>query len=643
METQEYLSGLNDQQKIAVLHKDGPLLIIAGAGAGKTKTVTHRIAHLMKQGTAGENILAVTFTNKAAKEMRERIESLLGDSIPLLSRPFVSTFHSLGVHIIKENAQHFGLTKHFSILDESDAISLIKEAIVANNIDPKQHDPKKFRYIISRQKGELISAEDFGDKASSYTEELVAKVWRGYESLKQKERALDFDDLLLKAVLLLKQNPEVLKRYQDRFQFIHIDEYQDTNKVQYELTRLLARAHQNICVVGDGDQNIYSWRGANMKNILNFERDYPDTTTVLLEENYRSTQTILEAANEIIKKNVYRKDKQLFTSNGLGEKITLYEAYDEGDEARFVARTVQELINQNYEPKDIAVLYRANFQSRILEEAFLQQQIPYHVLGVKFFDRKEIKDVLSYIKAAMNKESLSDIKRIINVPARGIGKATIAKIFADKVSELPAAMQRKIADFYEALDKIAEFAPTNKVSETIKYAIQVTGLEHALANGTDEEKERLENIQELVTLSLRYDEMEGSEGLEKMLEDAALATDQDSLMKTGNAVRLMTVHASKGLEFKVVFIVGIEQGLFPHDRNSNAKPEDAEEERRLFYVALTRAGLKLYISYATIRTLFGNRQINAPGEFLYDLPEHLVDREYARNNNSGTVRTIYLD
>lgn len=639
-----YLQNLNEKQKEAVISLDGPLLILAGAGAGKTKTITSRIAHLMQNGVAGENILAVTFTNKAAKEMRERVNVLLDKNIPGLSRPFISTFHALGVHIIKENAAALGLNRHFTILDESDALSMLKAAVIEHGLDPKQHEPRKFRSIISRQKGEMVSVERFAGKTNSHTESLIARVWQSYEKSKQSEKSLDFDDLLLKSVILLQNNPEIRRAYNERFHYIHVDEYQDTNKVQYELARILAGERRNICVVGDGDQNIYSWRGANMKNILNFEKDYPNSHVVLLEQNYRSTKNILEAANSVIKKNVYRQEKSLFTTNETGELITLYEAYDEADEARYIAQTTKELIEAGQEPQNIAVLYRANFQSRVIEEAFLDNKIPYQVLGVKFFERKEIKDILSYLKAALNPESLSEIRRIINVPARGIGKVTIAKLFSGLESTLPASTQTKIRSFYKLLEDIAAKSTQAAVSETIKYVIQETGLEKSLQNGSEDEKIRLENMQELVTLALKYDTLSPEEGIEKLLEDAALASDQDSLAhgEQKNAVRLLTIHASKGLEFPVVFVTGLEQGLFPHERHGERqKPEDSEEERRLFYVALTRAGKKLYISYATIRTLFGSRQINSPSEFLYEIPEELIEREYSRNHSRE--RIIYLD
>lgn len=631
-----FLDELNEKQKEAVLHTEGPLLIVAGAGAGKTKTVTYRIIHLIHEGVLPENILAVTFTNKAAKEMRERVEKLLiGKNYN--SNPLISTFHALGVYILKENAQRIGLTKHFTIADETYALSIIKDILKELDLDPKQYEPRKIKSIISRSKGDFITQSVFMERVSSNFQELVAKIWKRYEEKLKKESALDFDDLLLETVLLLKKNPDIKKKYQDRWQYVHIDEYQDTNEVQYELTKLLVSEKENICVVGDTDQNIYSWRGANIKNMLHFEKDYPNTLIVMLEQNYRSTKTIIEAANEIIKKNVFRAPKNLFTENNVGEAITFYEGYDEVHEARFVANTINKILEKgDVKPTEIAILYRANFQSRVIEEAMLSAQIPYQVLGTKFFDRKEIRDILSYVKASLNKDSLSDIKRIINMPARGIGKVTLLKLFSNQLSLLPAKMQIKINAFYKLLDDIKEYQENHSASETIKFILEKSGIEKELKDGGEEGLERLENIRELVTLSTKYDER-GEDGMDMLLTDAALASDQDSLMQKQEGVRMMTVHASKGLEFKYVFITGLEQDLFPHTRADEKK--DSEEERRLFYVAITRAEHKLYLCYASMRTIFGMKQITYPSEFLADIPPHLTVFETGEN---GEEKVVYI-
>ncbi len=695
---QQHLEGLNPMQKEAALYTKGPLLIVAGAGAGKTKTITHRIVHLIKEGVEPNKILAVTFTNKAAKEMRERVLAEMEKSVQGQDTiPFVSTFHSLGVYIIKENAHRLGLTKYFTILDESDANSIIKESIKELGFDPKQYEPKKIKGIISREKGKFREYSTYQEAenspaggGASYLGKIVGQVWEMYEKKKAEQNALDFDDLLLKATKLLKENTELRKLYQEKWEYIHIDEYQDTNEVQYVMSKLLAEEHKNICVVGDADQNIYSWRGANLKNILNFEKDYKGAKVVLLEENYRSTGNILEAANEIIKKNKWRPDKNLFTKNKTGEKISFYEAIDETDEADFVATKVLEILDSSVDANfsrvlgssretssksfidyangslrsdlkgsrgptssrhednilsEIAVLYRANFQSRVLEEAMLRYNIPYQVLGIKFFERKEIRDTLAYIRASLNPESLSDIKRIINFPARGIGKATLVKLFSGERESLPAKTLVKINNFYRTLAEIREKVETATASELIKFVIKKSGIEEELLNGGEEERERLENIKELATLALKYDNLDGGRGVEKLLEDASLASDQDSLMITENkkdvvnAVKLMTVHASKGLEFKYVFIVGLEDGLFPHAMSGERlTEEDREEERRLFYVALTRAKEKLFLSFANFRTIFGSRQINAPSEFISDIPRDLLEK----SDENGSIKTIYI-
>ncbi|KKS99050.1 MAG: hypothetical protein UV76_C0027G0003 [Candidatus Nomurabacteria bacterium GW2011_GWA2_43_15] len=555
---------------------EGPLLIVAGAGAGKTKTITHRILNLIKNGVAPEKILAVTFTNKAAKEMRERIILEIKKNIKGQDTiPFVSTFHSLGVYIIKENAKILGLTRYFTILDESDSITLIKEAIKETGLDPKQYDPKKISNIISREKGKFTHLKDYEEKANDYLGKIVAQVWSLYEKKKAKENSLDFDDLLLKATKLLKENEQIRKIYQERWEYIHIDEYQDTNEVQYLMSRLLSENNKNICVVGDADQNIYSWRGANLKNILSFEKDYgKNVKIILLEENYRSTKNILAAANEIIKKNKYRPKKNLFTKNPIGEKIGFYEALDESDEADFVATKISEILdgsigntfsrvlgspplnprgstrparksipdlantgedvvlgtlgrsdsdgqrkfstenfrgNQNNIFSEIAILYRANFQSRVLEEAMLRYNIPYQVLGVKFFERKEIKDTLAYLRAALNPKNLSDIKRIINFPTRGIGKVTLAKIFAGERESLPIKVKIKIDNFYKTLKEIKNKIENEKASDVIKFTVKKSGIEMELSSGTEEEMERLENIKELATLALKYDNLKNGE------------------------------------------------------------------------------------------------------------------------------------
>lgn len=633
----EALSGLNERQKEAVLATEGPLLILAGAGAGKTKTISERIRHLVRKGVAPSSILAITFTNKAAKEMRERIEKMLSEDkvlnrpISMVEKPFVSTFHSLGVHILKEQSHRAGLRRHFAIFDRDDSKKAIKEALEMKSLDPKMHDPGRILGIISREKGRGVSCEEYAAQMEGgYFANVVEEIWTEYEKILHRDNALDFDDLLLRTVKLLREDLQVRKYYQNIWQYIHIDEYQDTNHVQYEISKLLVGEKHNICAVGDIDQNIYSWRGADIKNILDFEKDYQNTKIILLEENYRSTKTILDAANIVIEKNKLRKKKNLFTGNGVGEKIGIFQGYDEVSEAEFIATKTKELILTGTRPEDIAVLYRANFQSRVLEESFMQHTLPYQLLGTRFFERKEIKDILSYLRASLSPDCLSDIKRVINVPARGIGKATIAKIFGGETESLPAGTKNKINNFHKLLADICEKAKKARPSETVAYILSISGLEMEWKNGKEEDIDRLENAYELVSFAGRYDHLEPLEGIEKFLEDAALNSDQDELEEEKHAVRLMTVHASKGLEFDVVFIAGLEDGLFPHQKitKENISPSEQEEERRLFYVALTRARKKVYLSYAQVRTIFGNRQVNIPSEFVFDIPEELVSEEY---------------
>jgi DNA helicase-2/ATP-dependent DNA helicase PcrA len=625
---------LNPAQKEAVETTKGPLLILAGAGAGKTKTLTERIVHMVTLGISPSSILAITFTNKAANEMRERVFTRLSEEpglqLPSSSpeRPFISTFHALGVHIIKENAVKLGLPRFFGIFDKGDSKQAVKRAIKELSLDPKQYDAGKILGAISRQKGLGYTLEQFetGTEGDFY-QSLVAKVWAKYEKTLREEKALDFDDLLLYTASLL-EDEAVRTHYQNVWQYIHIDEYQDTNGVQYTIAKRLSESSKNICVVGDIDQNIYSWRGAQIKNILNFEKDYADAKVILLEENYRSTQTILHVANEIIKKNTFRKEKNLFTKNAEGEPISLFEAFDEVSEAEFVATQSEKLIGLGERADNIAVLYRANFQSRALEEAFLSYGISYQLLGTKFFERKEVKDVLSYIRAALEPESLSDVKRVINTPSRGIGKVSILKIFEGKANELPRGTREKYLSFQRLLQNIREVALEKPASETVKYVIQETGLENELRKGNEEEQERLENMRELGTFARRYDGIPGEKGIGEFLTNAALQSDQDSLEKPTAGVKLMTIHASKGLEFDHVFITGLEEGVFPHERISESKgTEDDEEERRLFYVALTRARKKIFLSFAQTRTIFGSRQVHIPSEFIFDIPQDMIIKE----------------
>ncbi len=647
------LDSLNPRQKEAVLYTEGPLLILAGAGAGKTKTITHRIAHLIQLGVEPTNILAVTFTNKAAGEMRERVDHLLRNSpditrpVQELERPIIKTFHSLGVQILKSHAEILGYKKTFSIYDRDDSKRAIKNIIKDLGLDPKQIEPGKVISIISKQKGDLISPEEYLDSdgsRNSYEAQNIYDIWVRYESTLKAEHAFDFDDLLSKTLELLRKNTEVRNLYQNQFKYVHIDEYQDTNMVQYELSKIFAENHKNICVVGDIDQNIYSWRGATIKNIMNFEEDYPNSKIILLEQNYRSTKNILNAANEIISKNIYRKEKNLFTENDDGEKITIYSALDEYDEALFAVQKAQEFIRAGVNPNEIAFLFRANFQSRVLEEVCLKYGLPHQVIGTRFFDRKEIKDLVAYLKLSLNTDDFASLSRIINEPTRGIGKVTLLKIKEKKTDDLNLGAKEKLQSFWNIIRDIKSKIGQIKPSELVEYILKISTIEESLMKEGEDGLERLENAKELISLAKKYDgyadisddrETNYSEATEKFIEDVMLASDQDSLNKNDGGVKLMTIHAAKGLEFDKVFVTGLETGLFPHERLDDSKI-DEEEERRLFYVAVTRAKNHLFLTHASFRTIFGSKNTQIPSEFLGDISDHLIEQKsYADNYGWG--------
>ena len=627
--------GLNTAQQEAVMTIGGPLLVLAGAGAGKTRVIAHRILEIIRQGAAPREVLAITFTNKAAGEMRERVGALLakhghGGGNP----PFVSTFHSLGLSIIKEHSKLLGYKRTPAIYDRSDCLREVKNALKA--IGEVEFEPRAVLGAISRAKGDGMHLAEYSEGATSFRERTVAAAWALYEKALREDGAVDFDDLLLKAVELLRKHPEVRDGYQKRWRYVHIDEYQDTNAVQERLAEMLIGPQKNICVVGDPDQTIYGWRGAKIENILHFEKKYPTAKIVLLEENYRSTKTILDAANELISNNKNRPFKNLFTGQGLGDPISLYIAGDGGDEALFVARKINELRAEGTRPQNIAILYRANFQSRALEEKLLDADIPHQVLGTRFFERKEVKDALSFIRAAIN-ETPADLGRVLDT-LPGIGKVSKLKILSGQEAALPPKMREKVASMRALLRKIAEDAATVPPSELLRVVIVESGMEKAFKEDKVEGAERLENLAELVSLATRYDKLAAPEGLEMFLESTALASDQDEIKEEQNRVRLMTVHAAKGLEFAYVFIVGLEEGLFPYAREEDAS-SGVEEERRLMYVALTRAQKKLYLSFAMMRTVFGNLDMRVASSFLEELPGELLFAETPERLG----KTIYLD
>ncbi len=630
---------MNQAQREAILTTEGPLLVLAGAGAGKTRVIAHRVLQIINRGCKPEQVLAITFTNKAAFEMRSRISKLLaedrgvrGGAYEVSAPPFVSTFHSLGLTIIKEHARLLGYKRAPSIYDRADSLRAIKEAL--KKTDTQNIEPRAALGYISRQKSDGITAEDFAATAENPHERSISVIWLLYEQTLRQSTALDFDDLIGVAVRLLVDNQEVRLSYQRRWRYIHVDEYQDTNSTQAQLTELLVGPQQNICAVGDIDQTIYGWRGARIANILGFEKTYSSAKIILLEENYRSTKTIIAAANDVIAKNIFRREKILYTNNAEGEALSLYQAFDETDEATFIVRTIKELLEDGASPRQCAVLYRANFQSRAIEERFLDSEIPYQVVGTRFFERKEIKDALSYVRAALG-GTMADLARIANMPPRGIGKVTLIKLLAGREKELTGAVGQKVSNLHTLLARIAKAAAELPPSKLMRFVITESGLEALLKKDTIEEGERLENLRELVSLAARYDALPPQEGLELFLESAALASDQDELKDDADAVRLMTVHASKGLEFPYIFIAGLEEGLFPYDREED-DASDKEEERRLMYVALTRAQRKIYLSYASYRTIYGSKNATIPSQFLSDISEPLITGETGE-------KTVYLD
>lgn len=646
----DVLKNLNEPQKQAVLHKNGPLLVIAGAGAGKTTVITRRIASIIKNGTRPEQILAVTFTNKAAEEMKERVTQLLRSNLnnSEVQLPAIGTFHSVCARILRENshsvnlpAGQAGLPSNFSILDKEDSLKIIKKSLKTLSIDPKQFQPPKIQSIVSKQKSNLIGLEEYSKNAIDFFPKTLSLIWEEYENNLARQKAADFDDLIFKTVLLFQKKPNILEKYQNKWLYILIDEYQDTNHAQYVLAKLLAKKNKNICVVGDEDQSIYSFRGANFGNILNFEKDYHGAKIIVLEQNYRSGQKILEAANAVIGKNTVRKPKNLFSELGDGQSLVIFGAANEREEANFIAASSEELLTDNHRPKDITVLYRANFQSRALEESFISRGLPYQVVGTKFFERKEVKDIIAYAKAAMNPGDIISLERIINEPSRGLGKASLLNHLTGNPST-PLRME-KIKEFFGLLEKIKKTINSQPLSKALFFIIKESGYQNYLDNGTEEGIMRMDNLKELVVLSMKHDGLKPPRGMEKFMEDAALMTDQDEVApsptKTSEGkVRLMTVHAAKGLEFPCVFIAGLEDGLFPYIKPFSFGKDEEEEERRLFYVALTRAQKKIHLSFAYSRTMMGGRQINQPSRFINEIPPELFEQNF-----ENLPATNYLD
>ena len=622
------LNSLNDKQKEAVLYNEGPLLIIAGAGAGKTKTLTTKIAYLIEnEKVAPYNILAITFTNKAAKEMKDRLYLLIGD---LAKKVQVSTFHSFGLKLLRENYDLLGYDKNFVIMDSDDSLTVVKKIIKDMGYDPKIYNPRAIRNKISGCKNEMMSPTTYERYAVSDYEKVVCEVYKKYDTKLQKNNSVDFDDLLLLPIKLFREFPVALEKYQNLYKYILIDEYQDTNEAQYILTKTLSARNRTITVVGDDSQSIYSFRGANYKNILNFEKDYKDAKTILLEENYRSTSTILDAANQVIKNNKQRKDKNLWTSRGEGEKIKYYRAYNERDEAQYVIRKIKELVNRNTEYKDIAVLYRTNAQSRVLEEEMLKENMPYRVIGsFYFYSRKEIKDLIAYLRLIHNSKDNVSLLRVINTPKRGIGLKTIdnltekADLFGTSIYD--AIDNGKELEFKKVIEKLKEISSDLTLTELIDKVLDASGLRQDLeSEKTLEAEVRLENLEEFKSITKAFEEKEGLISLEDFLLEISLVSDVEEYKDDPNRISLMTVHSVKGLEFNHVFVVGMEEGIFPH-MNSLMENSELEEERRLCYVAITRAKDDLHLVNAKRRTLFGKEQVNPSSRFISEINRDLLE------------------
>jgi len=632
------LSRLNPPQREAVLCTEGPLLVLAGAGSGKTRVLTHRIARLIETGVPAWSILAITFTNKAAREMRERALSLSGQSA---DDAWVMTFHACCARILRRDIEKLGYKRSFSIYDDDDQKTLIKRLLAELNLDDKLYPAQAVRAAISDAKNKLQTpAEWLESQGNDFKAQKIAEVYKQYEKKLKENSALDFDDLLIKTLELLSLHPPVLEYYRQKFRYILVDEYQDTNRAQYELIRLLSGERRNVCVVGDDDQSIYGWRGADIRNILDFEKDYPDARVIKLEQNYRSTASILEAANQVVAHNRGRKEKALWTDAGEGAPIELYEALDEREEAAWVCAKLRELSRERIQAGDAAVLYRVNAQSRVIEEALVRSGIPYRVYGgLRFYDRKEVKDLVAYLRVLVNPDDDVSLRRIINEPRRSIGDATMDLIASYAAANglplfaavmdvgdvgLPARAKTAVAGFAALMMELMEARFDLEPEEFVRTLIEKTGFKRQYAaDRTDEGRARLENIEEFVGAVAQYQQQNPEGGLEGFLENVALVSDLDNLPETQRPLTLMTLHSAKGLEFPAVFLVGLEEGLFPTTR-AMFDDDKLEEERRLCYVGITRAMKRLFISHARTRTLFGSRQAFARSRFVDEIPPRLI-------------------
>lgn len=635
------IDNLNDKQKEAVLYINGPMLVLAGAGSGKTKVLTNRIANLIDNGISPANILAITFTNKAAKEMKDRVFNLIGNDAYMIQ---ISTFHSLGLKILKENYEKLGYDKNFVVIDSDDALTVIKKIMKDMNLSPQYYNAKNIRNKIGSAKNELMDLQSF---ANLEYDKNIVKVYEKYLEKLKLNNSVDFDDLLILPIRLFREYPSVLESYQERYKYILIDEYQDTNECQYIFSKMLAKKYKNIFVVGDNDQAIYAFRGANYKNILNFEKDYPDCKTILLEENYRSTKTILNAANSVIKNNKLRKDKNLWSNNEEGELIKYIRTDGEKEEADYVAKEIKKLISEGVNPVDIAVLYRTNAQSRVMEEACLKNNIPYKIIGsFYFYNRKEIKDLICYLRLINNYKDDVSLLRVINVPKRKIGEKTIDNIsnvaLVNNSCLFDAINNGKELEFKNLILDLKEKCENLSLTEMVELVLDKSGMKQELENEKSLDSEiRLENLEEFKSITKNYEEEYGVISLDDFLNEISLVSDMSEHQDGNNKVSLMTVHSVKGLEFDDVFVIGMEEGIFPHYNAINEGTNSAiEEERRLCYVAITRAKKKLWLLNAKKRMLFGNTQVNPPSRFMDEIDSKYVDSEKRTTSLVGNVKKI---
>ncbi|MGF7396054.1 DNA helicase PcrA [Thermoanaerobacterium thermosaccharolyticum] len=645
------LDKLNDRQKEAVVTTEGPLLILAGAGSGKTRVLTHRIAYLIKEKRVSPaNILAITFTNKAAQEMKDRVESLLG----YVGDIWISTFHSACVRILRRDIEKIGYDKNFVIYDTQDQKSLVSDCIKELDLNEKQYTPKGMLSAISKAKDKMVSPDEYLlEFGNDYRNKKVADVYRLYQKKLKKDNALDFDDIIIKTIELFKKDEEILRYYQDRFRYIMVDEYQDTNRPQYEFVNLLAKRYRNLCVVGDDDQSIYGWRGADIKNILDFEKDYPEAKVIKLEQNYRSTQIILDAANNVIDNNIKRKKKQLWTDNKDGEKIVVCEVQNEREEANFIIDRIKDLIANGKKYSDFAILYRTNAQSRIFEEACMMNDIPYKLVGaLRFYDRKEIKDIIAYLRILVNPYDDVSLKRIINVPKRGIGESTVSALeqyarehdtsmyFAIPDVELKGRARKVLDNFKKFIDDLINQLDFMTITEVIDYILEKTGyMDELKEDDTKESESRIENINEFIGAAREFMETSEDKSLESFLSGITLVSDIDTAGDIGESVVLMTLHSAKGLEFPVVFMAGMEEGIFPSSM-SFIDEHELEEERRLCYVGITRAKERLFMTYARTRNLYGKPQYNTASRFINEIPQDLIveyDKGAIKRNDYESV------